>query len=182
MSQQNPPQGQPPQGQPPQYQGPPGHPPPPGHPQYYGPPGNPPPPGQYYPPRNPPPPPGYGGPSYVQPGLPHLPYEFSPKENQTIGRTATWAKAVAILFFVQVVFSAIDVNVIGAAIDLAIGLAFWKGASALRMVVETHGADVTHMMEGLQQLSSAFTVRLVIVGIAAVILVLVGGGALTMVL
>lgn len=113
------------------------------------------------------PPAGYGA-------APTSGYEFSGVENKTIGRCATWAKAVGILFFVQAGLAVLDFNIVSIAIDLAIGLAMWKGGKALQSVVETQGNDVFQMMEALNQLSSAFTIRLVIVGIAFGIMAIAG--------
>lgn len=110
---------------------------------------------------------GFGGPPISE-------YEFSQVEEQTVGRAATWAKAVAILFFIQAAFSLISFNVIAIAVDVAIGLAIWKGAKALSAVVDTQGNDIGHMMEAMSQLSTAFTIRLVIVGIVLALCVLGG--------
>ncbi len=158
----NNPYNQPPQGHPPQ-----------GHPQ----PGYPP--QQGYPPQGQPQPgfaqPGFAPPGYPQPGFAPSPgYEFSAVENTTIGRTATWAKAVGVFFFIQAALGLLDFNIIGIAIDLAIGLALWKGGKSMQGVVDTQGNDVPQMMEALEQMSSAFTIRLVLVGIAVGILVLAG--------
>ncbi len=120
---------------------------------------------------------GYPQQGFGQPGFGHPPvseYEFSQVEEQTVGRAATWAKAVAILFFVQAAFSLIGFNLLAVAVDVAIGVSIWKGAKALSAVVDTQGNDVGHMMEAMSQLSTAFTIRLVIVGIALGLCVLGG--------
>lgn len=106
---------------------------------------------------------GFGQAGFGQP--PVSEYEFSAVEEQTVGRAATWAKAVAILFFIQAAFSLIGFNILAVAIDVAIGMSIWKGSKALSAVVDTQGNDVGHMMEAMSQLSTAFTIRLVIVGI-----------------
>ncbi len=96
-------------------------------------------------------------------------YEFSDTENMTLDRTSKWAKALAMMFFVQVALQVINLNILAIVVDLAIAISFWKGASLLDQVVRTRDNDVPHMIGALEQLRNAFTIRLIVTGIAAVI-------------
>ena len=96
-------------------------------------------------------------------------YEFSKTENSTIARAAKWAKALAIMFFITTAVQAVNLNILGIVVDLAIGISFWKGASFLDKVVTTEGDDVPNMLDALDQLQTAFMIRIVVTGIAAVV-------------
>ena len=104
------------------------------------------------------------------------PYEFSDTENNTVGRTAKWAKALALMFFFQVFLQLMNLNILGIVLDLAIGISFWKGADLLQKVVDTKDDDVPHMLGALDQLRNAFTIRIVVTGIAAALGVIVSVG------
>ncbi len=134
-------------------------------------------PNQGYPPPGPPPPHQQGYPAYPPPGYGvHPPqaapqweppqYEFSAVENQTIERCAAWSKALAVLFFVQAGLQIINLHFVFIAVDIAMGIAFWRAFKSLAAVVETQGNDVRHLMDALGSLSSAFMIRLVVVVIA----------------
>jgi hypothetical protein len=97
-------------------------------------------------------------------------YEFQPHENAVLAKLATWAKFLAIVLYVQAVGALVGRNVLGAGIDLAIGLSFWGGAKSLQAVVETQGNDVTHLMTALDKLSTVFTFRIVLMAIAGVVI------------
>lgn len=103
-------------------------------------------------------------------------HEFGVAENATIGSAATWAKALGVVGFVDVGLEALNLNIIGAAIALAIALAFWKAGSSLSSVVTTQGHDVPHLMHAVQQIGSAFHTRTIVTLIGAGLLLLVGVG------
>ncbi len=107
----------------------------------------------------------------AQPG-----YEFSATENATIARIARWAKALAVMFFIDLVVQVIDLNILGILVDLAVGLTFWRGATMFGSVVSTEGEDVPTMLAALEQMQTAFTLRIIVTLIATVIALLVGVG------
>jgi hypothetical protein len=152
------------------HDGPPGYGPPGWGPPGYGPPG-------YGPPghgmHGHPPGPMHGGPmkGYGAPGVHH---EFGPEENATIGSTGTWARALGIVGFIEAGFDLLNGNVFGAGIALGIGYTFFQAGQSMRNVVATQGHDVHHLMRALQQIGSAFQVRIVVMAIAAGLLLLVG--------
>lgn len=106
--------------------------------------------------------------------LPQQDYEFSELENKTIGKAATWATALGILFFVQCAFSVFQLDIINAIVNLVVGIAFFKGGKAFKKVVDTEGNDLMHLMEALNRLSQAFQIRIVIVIIGVVIVAIAG--------
>lgn len=138
--------------------------------------------------------PGYGppqqaaahNPGYAQPG--HNPgygggsaYEFRESENEVLAKAANAAKFLGIVFFVQAAFALINFNIIGLAIDIALGVSFFQGGKSLQAVVETQGNDIPHLMEGLEKLSSALLIRLVLIGIALGFMILIMLGAILLV-
>lgn len=128
-------------------------------------------------------------------------YEFSERENQTIGKAATWSLALAGASFVMVIVHLVvaftgaqlsetsfqllvfDVGagVVSASCYLAAGVLFAVVGSALRTVVKTEGSDLQNMMKALTTLHRIFVVRIVLVFltvVAVVAVVAVGEGAL----
>ena len=128
-------------------------------------------------------------------------YEFSERENQTIGKAATWSLALAGASFIMVVVHLVvalsgaqlsetslqllvfDVGagVVSASCYLAAGVLFAIVGSALRRVVKTEGADLQNMMKALTTLHRIFVVRIALVFltvVAVVAVVAVGEGAL----
>lgn len=103
-------------------------------------------------------------------------YEFSKTENATISRTATWAKALSVMFFVSTAVQVFNLNILGILVDLAIGVTFWKGATLLDSVVNTEDDDVPNMLGALGQLQTAFTIRIIITAVAAAIGLMVSVG------
>lgn len=127
-------------------------------------------------------------------------YEFSERENQTIGKAATWSLALAGASFVMVIVHLVvaftgaqlsetsfqllvfDVGagVVSASCYLAAGVLFAVVGSALRTVVKTEGSDLKNMMKALTTLHRIFVVRIVLVFltvVAVVAVVAVGEGA-----
>jgi hypothetical protein len=139
------------------------------------------PPQQAYPNYPPPPhqagypgyPPGYEGGYQAAPQWPQQ-YEFTETENKTIERCAAWSKALAVFNFFSAALQLINFNIVGIAINIGIGLAFWKASKSLESVVETQGNDVQHLMDALKSLSSALLIRLILIAVACGILLLVG--------
>ena len=71
-------------------------------------------------------------------------------------------------------------TIVSIALALIIGLAFIGGGKGLSRVVDTEGDDVTHLMEGLDQLTRAFTIRiaLMIIVLGLVGLVVLAAGCM----
>ena len=111
-------------------------------------------------------------------------YEFTQLENQTIDKTATWCKYLAFIFFAQAALELIDLNVIGVGIDVAIGIAFFQGAKAMKSVVDTQGHDIPHMMEAMRKLATAVNIRIwvTIIAVVLIALVVIFAGAMVMAL
>jgi hypothetical protein len=140
-----------------------GYPPPPYPPQAgYPPPPYPPQAG--YPPPPYPPQAGYPPPPYPpQAGYPPQPsapqYEFTPDQNTTLAGVARWAKALAIIMFVQAGAAVLSGNRLGALVDVALGILLWGGSTSLGAVVTTQGNDIRHLMKALDKLSTLFAIR-----------------------
>ena len=155
--------------------------PPPGGGQGYGPPGS----GGF---GQPAPPQGYGAPppsmSFQQPyqggapggmmGASYGNYEFNDTENAIIDKAASRAKLWGIISTVigalQCVSSCFAVipNNLGLATNLPIGIVaivvgitFIGVGNSLKMVVQTQGNDLAHMMQALDKMSGAFMVQIV---------------------
>jgi|GEM_PF-2181741 len=103
-------------------------------------------------------------------------YEFSKTENATIGRAAKWGKALALMFFARTALEVFNLDIIGIVVDLAVGITFWKGAALLEAVVQTEDEDVPKMIGALEQLHTAFTIRILITAIGAAIGLVVSVG------
>lgn len=103
-------------------------------------------------------------------------YEFSKTENATIARTSKWAKALAVMFFITTAVQVVNLNILGILVDLAIGVTFWKGANLLDAVVTTEDDDLPNMIGALEQLQTAFTIRIIITAVAAAIGLVVSVG------
>ena len=108
-------------------------------------------------------------------------YEFTGEQNTTVAAVARWAKALAIMMFIQAGFALLSGNWLGAVIDLCLGLPLWGGGASLTNVVNTQGNDVGHLMQALDKLSTVFAIRvgfgiffIVIAAIGAAIALAVG--------
>ena len=98
-------------------------------------------------------------------------YEFSPVENQTISKTAKWAKVLGIILFVEAGVNLLDFdlsNLVSSVISIAIGLAFYRASESLNAVVNIQGNDVGFMMQAMDKLSTAFQIRIVLAILAIV--------------
>lgn len=89
-------------------------------------------------------------------------YEFGPTEDTEIGKTATWAKALGALGFVNAASQLVGGSLMGALVAGAIGILFFKGGTALANVAQTKGHDVHHVVSALDQFGQAFQARFII--------------------
>ena len=99
-------------------------------------------------------------------------YEFSELENRTVGKAGTWATALGVVLFIQAGLALINLNIINAVVQLVIGLMLFQAGRAFKRVVVTEGNDLIHLMEALGKLSSAFTIRIVVVLVGVVFAVI----------
>lgn len=110
-------------------------------------------------------------------------YEFSDRENVTIGKAASWAVALAGASFVMVVvhiafaFIGTDLanssatllifdvgaGLVAASCYLVAGALFAVVATGLRRVVNTQGSDLKNMLKALNTLHWIFVIRIALV-------------------
>ncbi len=101
-------------------------------------------------------------------------YEFSHRENSVVGRTALWATLLGVVLLVEAALKLLDIatNPLGTLVTIVvsgiIGASFVLGGTALKKVVSTEGDDIVHLLDALTQLTRAFTIRIVVMLIAAV--------------
>lgn len=111
-------------------------------------------------------------------------YEFNDMENQIIDKTAGRAKLWGIISTtigaLQVLASCGAVANAGMAsylpsgiIAIVIGVTFMGVGNSLKMVVQTQGNDLMHMMQALQKMGSAFMVQIVCAIVGFVLAVLI---------
>jgi len=128
-------------------------------------------------------------------------YEFTSRENETIGKAATWALALAgaslVMVAVHLVFAFMGTDLtdlsfsllifdlgaglVSASCYLAAGILFAVVGSALRRVVHTEGSDLQHMLKALNTLHRVFVVRIMLVFVtvmAVVAVIAIGEGLL----
>ena len=126
-------------------------------------------------------------------------YEFTARENETIGKAATWALALAgasfVMVIVHLVFAFLDTDLadssfsllifdmgaglVSASCYLAAGILFGIAGSALRRVVHTQGSDLKHILKALDTLHRIFVIRIALVFltvIAVVAVIAIGEG------
>jgi hypothetical protein len=129
----------------------------------------------------------YGAPQGGMPGMmsgSYGNYEFNDMENAIIDKTAGRAKLWGIISTVvgacQVLLScgsfanpSFASNLPAGIIAIVVGVTFLGVGSSLKMVVQTQGNDVMHMMQALQKMSSAFMVQIVCAIIAFVLMALI---------
>jgi hypothetical protein len=148
-------------------------------------------------------PPGYGGappsmgfsqnPYGAPQGMPGAPgmmsgqygtYEFNELENSIIDKTAARAKLWGIISTtigaLQCLASCGAVANAGMAsylptgiIAIVVGVTFLGVGNSLKMVVQTQGNDLMHMMQALQKMGSAFMIQIVCAVIGFVLAVLI---------
>jgi len=111
-------------------------------------------------------------------------YEFNDMENSIIDKTASRAKLWGIISTVlgglQCLASCGAVANAGMAsylpagiIAIVIGVTFMGVGNSLKMVVQTQGNDLMHMMQALQKMGSAFMVQIICAIIGFVLAVLI---------
>jgi hypothetical protein len=127
----------------------------------------------------------------------HDAYEFTSRENETIGRAATWSLALAgaslAMTIVHLVFAVVGVDLTGSSLRLlvfdigpglvsagcyaAVALLFGVVGGSLRSVISTQGNDLKHMLKVLDMLHRIFVLRiaLVFLTIIAVVAVIATG-------
>ena len=126
-------------------------------------------------------------------------YEFTSRENGTIGKAATWARALAgasfIMVVVHLVFAFVGTDLAGTSIQLLLfdvgagvvaascyllaGILFAVVGGALRRVVDTEGSDLKNMLKALDTLHRIFVLRIALVFLtvlAVVAVIAVGEG------
>jgi hypothetical protein len=126
-------------------------------------------------------------------------YEFTARENDTIGKAATWAHALAgasfLMVAIHLAFAFIGTDfessslellvfdwgagVASATCYLAAAILFAVAGSALRRVVKTEGSDLTHLLKALDTLHRIFVVRIALVFLtvlAVVAVIFIGEG------
>jgi hypothetical protein len=125
-------------------------------------------------------------------------YEFSSRENETIGKAATWSLALAgaslAMTIAHLVFALVGVDLTGSSFRLivfdvgpglvsagcyaAAAFLFAIIGGSLRSVVSTQGNDLKHMLKVLDMLHRIFVLRiaLVFLTVLAVVGVIALGG------
>jgi len=126
-------------------------------------------------------------------------YEFTSGNNETIGKAAKWALALAgasfIMVAVHLVFALVGTDFADSSVELlvfdmgagvasatcylAAGILFAIVGSALRRVVNTEGSDLQNMMKALDTLHRIFVIRMALVFvtvIAVVAVIMIGEG------
>jgi Family of unknown function (DUF5362) len=119
----------------------------------------------------------YGAPQGVAPGMmgggSYGSYEFNDTENAIIDKAASRAKLWGIISTVigalQCVSSCFAIASPGLATNLPtgivaiiVGIVFMGVGNSLKMVVQTQGNDLMHMMQALDKMSSAFMVQIIL--------------------
>ena len=127
----------------------------------------------------------------------HDAYEFSSRENEVIGKAATWSLALAgasvLMTVVHLVFAFMGTDLKGSSFKLLVfdlgagvvaagcylvaAILFAVVGGALKSVVSTQGNDLKHMLKVLDTLHRIFVLRiaLVFLTIIAVVAVIVTG-------
>jgi len=111
-------------------------------------------------------------------------YEFNEMENSIIDKTASRAKLWGIISIVFGVlnfmsscggFAKADMflNLPTGIVGIVVGIAFLGVGNSLKMVVQTQGNDLMHMMQALQKMGSAFMVQIVVTIIGFVLALLI---------
>jgi hypothetical protein len=120
-------------------------------------------------------------------------YEFTSRENETIGKAATWSRALAgasfIMVVVHMVFALVGTDFADTSIQLllfdmgaglaaascylAAGILFAIVGGSLRRVVDTEGSDLTNMLKALDTLHRIFVIRIALVFVTVVAVVAV---------
>jgi len=105
-------------------------------------------------------------------------HEFTREENEILAELATWSGALGTLKMFQTGLGLLGGNVLGALVELAVGLSLFGGRKALRSAVDTAGNDIDHLMVAVDKLATVFQLRLILSLLAAILI----GAALAIVL
>jgi len=96
-------------------------------------------------------------------------YEFDAEENRRIARTAGLARTWGIISLVIGGLALLGMmaqfnllNLIQAATAVAIGIVFLNVGKAFMKVVQTEGDDITHILDGVQELGTAFQIQIIL--------------------
>lgn len=111
-------------------------------------------------------------------------YEFNDTENsiidKTAGRAKLWGTISTVVGVLQCLASCGAVanptlasNLPTGIIAIVVGVTFMGVGNSLKMVVQTQGNDLMHMMQALQKIGSAFTVQIVCTIVGFVLAVLI---------
>jgi hypothetical protein len=106
-------------------------------------------------------------------------YEFTHEENGVVEDCAKWGTALAIVYFVVGGFSIFSLcsSPLQASINIItyilVGVFIIMAAKSLKLVVNTQGNDIAHMMEALDKLGTMFLIRLIAVAISILLTILV---------
>ncbi len=108
-------------------------------------------------------------------------HEFGSRENEIIGRAATWIGYWSWIAILSGILSGLGGlvsedpigSLIMGTIYVIVGAYFRGAATSMRDVVSTAGNDVDHLMTALDRLSSAFKVMVLLVFIGVVLALLV---------
>ena len=87
------------------------------------------------------------------------------EENVTISKVAFWSKALGILGFVTGLLGFVNRGYAGV-VQIALGYLFLTAGQRFSTVVDTSGNDINNMMAAIRKLGEAFTIKLVILGLA----------------
>lgn len=161
------------------YGAPPGAPPGGGAPGYGAPPGYPQPGGYGAPPAQ-------GYPGQQQPGMMgggFGNYEFSDNENGIIGKAASRAKLWGVISIVVGACNVLAgfgcfakpdliVNFFSGITAIVVGVVFLGVGGSLKMICDSQGNDIAHLMQAMQKLSSAFLIQTIVTIVGAVLFLL----------
>jgi hypothetical protein len=109
--------------------------------------------GGYGPPQGPQ---GYGPQGYAPQSYD---YEFNDAENKVIGNCATWARVLAIVWFVLGALAIFNCNPFTPIYNGVTGGFMMSAGGSLSAVVKTQGNDVANMMAALRKMRTVFAVR-----------------------
>jgi len=105
-----------------------------------------------------------GGPGMM--GAAYGSYEFNETENGIIDKAASRAKLWGIISTVVGALQCVSscgmfASLPSGIVAIVVGITFMGVGNSLKMVVQTQGSDVMHMMQALDKMSGAFMVQIV---------------------
>ena len=105
-------------------------------------------------------------------------YEFTSTENEKIGQLAGRMKFVGITFVVFACLAAVAIfageigGLIRGIFYLVVGIWTLSAAKSFRRIVDTQGNDIEHLMEAVGNLRKLYTLQMVLVIVAIVLMVI----------